>query len=464
MGRKVVAEASTVDPRIQAMYGRITSQVGFLVGEDSAERLSVVSLVPMTAREKYPEENRKLDFQKLSEDWLIENAVQLRRMLVGRLDIVGIYAFCSADVFNKNSARLRNLLYEISEAESVYSEEKGDTEEKDRVLLHICSNTKKITCRTVNVLDSRSALKPGDYKSMTFVKKSWCKFETVFDVSFEAHLFTEGGKKDKNKAGRVTSIKSNIRKAVKNYARKIQKGRLAVGGNFYNDTHMVGKLIDSNAPGGFQVDVLVQAEDDPEELESSQLIRKEEQEHSKLSVHGTIFGCTYVNSKATFKEMEEGIKMDLVRSLTSRIELALDDYVEAMESSTEDSGIVLNFGLPKRAVSHIAKLDGVHLFCDYIFEDEKEGDAKDRLKMFLDVDHGEINIECVEEDGGPLAEPKLCLTAKPLPLDSEPSRLATAQKPASRIEELKQFLNDPANVVLASLAFGCAILAMFFGV
>ena len=68
---------------------------------------------------------------------------KVSRMLTGGLDVIGVFAFGPSDMLTKSQAKLRQLLYSITKA--VYHKPASyfDDLSYSRILLQICSATKK---------------------------------------------------------------------------------------------------------------------------------------------------------------------------------------------------------------------------------------------------------------------------------------------------------------------------------
>ena len=68
---------------------------------------------------------------------------KVSRMLTGGLDVIGVFAFGPSDMLTKSQAKLRQLLYSVTKA--VYHKPASyfDDLSYSRILLQICSATKK---------------------------------------------------------------------------------------------------------------------------------------------------------------------------------------------------------------------------------------------------------------------------------------------------------------------------------
>ena len=98
--------------------------------------------------------------------------------------MIGAYIFCPKTT--DPTTKLRQLAYAVSSSPSAAAAATGlalsvdqfkegaaagGAYQKERLALHICASTKKITCRSYIVTDHKAAAKPCDWKLQKFVTK-----------------------------------------------------------------------------------------------------------------------------------------------------------------------------------------------------------------------------------------------------------------------------------------------------
>eukprot|EP00729_Bicosta_minor_P000295 gene295-34888_t len=171
----VVCEETTVGVHIDSLFGKVTWQSGLLVGRVGSKKQSVVGIVPTPDPDGGDGQgDAKAAVNKLDTAWASDFAVKVRQTLPGGLDVIGAYIFCPRDV--DPTTKLRQLSYAVSSPAAHPASSAGVVDQfrergpgeggqqVDRLALHICASTKKITCRSYNVSDHKASPKPCDWK------------------------------------------------------------------------------------------------------------------------------------------------------------------------------------------------------------------------------------------------------------------------------------------------------------
>ncbi|KAG0580194.1 hypothetical protein KC19_4G155200 [Ceratodon purpureus] len=185
MVRAVVGDEGQVEGYVDSLFvSRSQVQVGLLIGklEVSSSRDSVFALVPTPAKDgeeaakvtgasggqkegtgkKGAKAKSTVDNSSvvLDTEWIAEHSRQVSRMLVGGMDVVGIFVFASEGVL-KNST---SVLWQAVRAVALASPLSGVSD--DRLVLQISSSPRKISCRSCvpSAGFSPTALRPCDWK------------------------------------------------------------------------------------------------------------------------------------------------------------------------------------------------------------------------------------------------------------------------------------------------------------
>ncbi|XP_053552850.1 protein odr-4 homolog [Bombina bombina] len=170
MGRSYYVEEAVE----KYFYKRIQQQqkgfiTGLIIGQSSAQREFVLLAAQTPHKEDQREGNTvkpalsKLD--EIDEDWVSSHASQVSRMLPGGLLVLGVFLITSPELSKDSQNALRKLIFAVEKSSMknrLWSFDDNDV--CDRAALHICSATKKITCRTFDVKDPKSTAKPADWK------------------------------------------------------------------------------------------------------------------------------------------------------------------------------------------------------------------------------------------------------------------------------------------------------------
>ena len=96
----------------------------------------------------------------LEESWMVEHAKEVQRMMPGGLMVMGIYFFCPSEqvsVGGAKSSMAYSILRKIARFQAAVQppEEAGaDDGGAERLFLHVCSKSKRNSCKAFQVKDS----------------------------------------------------------------------------------------------------------------------------------------------------------------------------------------------------------------------------------------------------------------------------------------------------------------------
>lgn len=382
MGRTIVVE-ETVNDYIFSLYGNHQWQLGLMIGQLSPQRDYVLHL----SRTPLQSESKPATLEDVENSWITEHARQVSRMLTGGLDVVGVFAFGPPDMLTKSQTKLRNLLFFINKNVQSKSSSYFEDLSYSRVLLQICSVTKKIICRTIDVSDFRATPNPAEIKYQSFASK-WLQLETTLLLP-NCH-FIVPRKLEK------TSLQNQIVGSIYNIFQSISNALCTVNGELCADEQPLstGEKIGKGhrnlkATQTFRIDIF------SEEFCAPGKIEKIETVHS-LSMSGSLCCRAYVHQKATVKEAIQTLKYDVIRSLLSRLEVLCDDIMDNQDEKTEnETSSASTWTCPQRVFFPLGV--GPVTVCDYVFKDETVKESLERMKDLLDVEPKEDDFECKEE-------------------------------------------------------------------
>uniref|UniRef100_A0A674AQY4 Protein odr-4 homolog n=1 Tax=Salmo trutta TaxID=8032 RepID=A0A674AQY4_SALTR len=334
---------------------------GLFIGQSSSQRDFVVLAVRTpqkdTEGQGSPSVSRRAgnSLEHLDVEWVTEHARQVSRMLPGGMSVIGVFLVTPPELSKEAQNTLRRLIFAVDKHISkgrLWSLTEEDVTEK--VTLHICSKTRKVVCRTFDVRDPKSSAKPADWKYQSGVCTSWplltCSvgLNLVFPV-LEMHVLPQ-----------------DMEKCMK------------VSGLYWI-------LITCSNPVLF----ISMAEPQSERRSTASV----KVCSGSLTLKGMVQCRAYLHSnKPRAKHATEVIKRDVINTVSSRVEIFLEDLL--MEG--EDKGSVgVQQGLPRRV---FAPVPGMSLcVCDYMFPDECVSDVSDRLKEMLDWETPEDSIDTSQE-------------------------------------------------------------------
>ncbi|XP_055438939.1 protein odr-4 homolog isoform X3 [Bubalus kerabau] len=197
---------------------------GLLIGQCSSQKDYVILATRTPPKEKQNESPTysKAKLDNLDEEWATEHAHQVSRMLPGGLLVLGVFIITALEMGSEFQNTLRRLVFAVEKSVNKkrlwnFTEE----EVSERVILHFCSSTKKIFCRTYDIHDPKSSAKPADWKYQNGLSASWLSLECTVYINIHVPLST-------------TSISYTLEKNTKNglarWAKQIENGIYLING------------------------------------------------------------------------------------------------------------------------------------------------------------------------------------------------------------------------------------------
>lgn len=387
MGRTIIIE-ERVEDYISSLYGTHKWQLGLIIGQISPQRDYIVHLA------RTPEQSGDSDtdgkpstLEEIDNSWITEHARQVSRMLTGGLDLIGVFAFGPSEMLTKSQAKLRQLLFSINKTIQHKPASYFDALNQNRILLQICSATKKTTCRTIDVSDQRATPNPTEVKYQSFASK-WLKLET--SLSLCNRNFTVG-----KKLGR-SGLQSQITGSVNSMLQSISNAMCTVNGELCSDDQPLfsgekaGKSSHATLKSTqtFKIDIFTEEPCGPSQPEEKETV-------ASLSVSGSMCCRAYVHQKATVKEAIQALKYDVIRSFLSRCEVLCEDIMDNQEEKTNKETCASTWTCPQRVFAPLGT--GAIAVCDYVFKDETLQECRERMTELLNIEPKEENFECKEE-------------------------------------------------------------------
>ncbi|XP_073242041.1 protein odr-4 homolog [Porites lutea] len=382
MGRTIIIEERVGD-HISSLYGSYKCQIGLVIGQISPQRDYIIHLA--RTPEQSDAESTPSTLEEIENNWINEHARQVSRMLTGGLDVIGVFAFGPSDMLTKSQAKLRQLLYSVTKA--VYHKPASyfDDLSYSRILLQICSATKKITCRTIDTSDQRANLNPAEVKYQTFAPK-WLKLETSLSLCNKNFII----KRKLEKSG----LQSQVMGSISSLLRSISNALCTVNGELINGNQLLvpgeksGKSSRATSTQTFKIDVFTEELNDSPKKEETHVV-------ASLSMSGNMCCRAYVHQKATVKEAIQALKYDAIRSFLSRCEVLCEDIMDSQEEATSEGTPSSTWTCPQRVFAPFGM--GTITVCDYVFKDETVKESRERMAELLDVTPKEEDFECKEE-------------------------------------------------------------------
>lgn len=392
MGRSLLIEKE-VEDQVKLLVGSNVQEVGLVIGQLTQTKDYAVHLakcpdpvddeveVEVTSDEENEKKNEKTSkgsnkSQKNSSTdseleidpkWVVEHARQVNRMLTGGMSVLGVYMVASADVFTMNQTRLKQCLQSIQKKIENNKSLRQSLVHNEKYIIHICAASRKFSCRTIDIKDEQASLKPVEFRFQSFLD-SWRCVRTCIDININCYVPL---------SKEVCRTEQKIVYACQNEIDSIWNSHAAVGHKILEDSDMIdtskGKV--KTSPGD-EIDICLFKETTSN---TNQVDVENDSVISLVKFVGNILAKAFIHPKATYGEAIKALKVDIIRSLLTRIELLCEEaevnnlcHVDewSLMSPARVFGPYKNFNL---------------CFCDYIFKDESEEDSLGRFTELLNI-------------------------------------------------------------------------------
>ncbi|WAR31585.1 ODR4-like protein [Mya arenaria] len=304
------------------------------------------------------------------EQWAATHARQVTMMLPGGLNVIGIFAVAPPAMMQAAQSKLRQVLFAIQKQEKKSQmSELGDSI-GDRILLQICSSTRK----------------PAEWKTQGGQER-WQRLETQMAVNIPLNIA---------QTSRQTGLAKQIQVGLQPYIGRVCTSLILVDDSLRQEvdaldqsTEKRGKSRDkvtTENQSAHKCSVLLKQGTSGDVPEPSVKVCS-----TQLVIKGTLHGRAYVTSKATVADAQNSMRTDIVRSVLSRCELLSDD-IQVVEEDVESHEV---YSTPRRV---FFPLPGTSLqLCDYMFQDEKASEVKGRVRELLDLKLEDDDLDFTHE-------------------------------------------------------------------
>ncbi|KAJ8038399.1 Protein odr-4-like [Holothuria leucospilota] len=424
--------------------------VGLIAGHKSSQKDYAVALLPTPSEdddeeEEEPSEGRPKKQKKcmntVNEQWVAEHARQVMRMLPGGLSVMGIYVAASEEELASSQSKQRQILFAIFKM--FQKKQVMDVKNEDSLdwsILQISTKTKKLTCKTFNVADSKSIAKPAEWKFQSFVN-SWscvsCQLQVNLRIPFK-ECFRD-----------CSHYSKFVVNGVENLLNAVRESMVLINGQLRDEKNAIETLLGKkksgkkSAPSSASQSLDINAE----LLMESAVLGPSQQLESTIAGDTNIVGWIqakgYISPRSTFGDVEKVIKEDIQRSLQVRFDLLAEELrqssgdEEVKELDIEPPSIIAT---PQRV---FVKLPNTPiLVSDYVFQDEE---PKDVSAHFLEL----LNISVIEEE--------VDFSCEQMPDESLLQQIETASSHSSDVASLDELLKPGGGGGNAMKYAGAAI-------
>ncbi|XP_041518699.1 protein odr-4 homolog isoform X3 [Microtus oregoni] len=305
-------------------------------------------------------------------------------MLPGGLVVLGIFIITTLELSDDFQNALRRLIFSVEKSMSRKRLWNVTEEEvSERVILHICSSTKKLSCRTYDVHDPKSSARPADWKCQNRVSTSWLSLECTVHINIHIPL----------SATSVSySLEKNTKSGLVRWAKQIENGVYLINGQVKDedcDLLEGQKKSRGNTQAtahSFDVRVLTQLplSSDHRSTATVQICS------GSVNLRGDVKCRAFIHSnRPKVKDAVQAVKRDILNTVADRCEILFEDLL--LNETPEKK----NYELPHRVFVPIPG-SAIRL-CDYKFGDESAEEIRDHFSEMLDHEIQVEDLEIAEE-------------------------------------------------------------------
>ncbi|XP_055962591.1 protein odr-4 homolog [Sorex fumeus] len=449
MGRTYVVEEAVGRYLSSVSLGGKASVSGLLIGQPSPQKDYVILAARTPAREepseKSPTRPAALD-SSVDEEWVAAHACQVSRMLPGGLLVLGVFLVTAAEAGSELQHALRRLIFAVGRS---LGQKRlwhfTDEETAERAVLHICSSTKKISCRTYDIQDPKSSAKPADWKYQSRLSASWLSLECTLDVNLHIPL---------SAAAASCPLEKNTKNGLARWAQQIENGVYLINGQVKDeDSDLVEGQKKSRgntqaASPSFDVRVLRQLLLSPDHRSTATV----QVCSGSVNLRGAVKCRAYLHgNRPKVKDALQAVKRDILNTLADRCdllfeELLLNESPEGKAKSPQKETHVL----PLRVFVPIP--GSTVMLCDYKFADDSAEEIRDHFADMLDHSFPAEDLEVAEEVS------PVCLVSSATNPEAPPDSLSVQQsaQPSDTtiVLKIQQNLGMIAALAVAAVAAG----------
>ncbi|NP_001090192.1 protein odr-4 homolog isoform X1 [Xenopus laevis] len=437
-----------VDDRVEKYFSKLVQQqkaciTGLIIGQYSSQRDYAV-LTAQTPQKEDQNEEKKPGLSKLEEiddEWVSMHASQVGRMLPGGLMVLGVFLMTTPDLSKDAQTILRKLVFAVEKSSMknrLWNFDEDDVSE--RVTLHICSSTKKITCRTYDINDPKSTPKPADWKYQNSVL-SWLTVDCNVRVDVTIPLTSP--------SLTYQERQKSIRLGLVKWTKEIEDSVVLFNGQ-YKDKN--GDLFEeqkksSRSSSHYSPQIItanfLNASPLIDNTRSTALVQPCK---SSLTIQGVMKCRGFIHSnRPKVKDAMQAIKRDLLNTIQDRCELLFEDMMLNGPSNENDA-----CPLPQRV---FVPINGSNLkLCDYLFGDETTSDLQSHFLEIMDQEVEQNELDFTE---------KKCELAHPEKRESEPASQHLESKPENKARSSSTSLLNK-GLVISTIVASIAIIISFY--
>ncbi|KAH9500734.1 Protein odr-4 [Bulinus truncatus] len=329
---------------------------------------------------KNPALERPASLEKLDEKWVFTHAKQVSRMLPGGLSVIGLFAVAPSVMLRNSQSKLKQMLHTIFKNQTKHAAVASTGNIHDRIILQLDTSTKKLSCTTIDASDVKSAPRPAEWKYQSGESK-WVRLNS--QISLDIPISVPAEKK-------TQALIKQLQAGLVEFCVSVKQSIISFNGVIREQAEPLMSHSDKKVKGGkgsnlaadnrVSQDVIIYIPFPWSDDSSEPTVTTSQ---ATINIMGTTAVRAFVSAKATVGDAVEAVKQDIVRSLMDRCELLCEEF-----NVTEGKQGSEVYDPPVRLFSYLPHC-GVQV-CDYVFQDEKQEEVKERIKELLDIQVEEL--------------------------------------------------------------------------
>lgn len=260
--------------------------------------------------------------QDINENWVADHAKESTKMLPGGAYVLGLFVVSDEDIFSPFSSKVKSLLNTVNKTLSSREYLSGNVD-NEKLVFHYLPKTQKYSAKTYDVVTSN--VQPADFKFVQRATK-FIHFDCVYLIDEAYYL------KEKDTVGQLRKHIKVILDRIKN---KLETGVILfdnelkdldeklenLGKKKKRGSSSKGDSTESNKPISVTIFEKCVLPPSSEQIECQSV-------GGEIRIVGEVISKLWLNSKETFGEAVNAVKEDIMRSLSTRMEMHWDSLTE----------------------------------------------------------------------------------------------------------------------------------------
>ncbi|XP_044267144.1 protein odr-4 homolog [Tribolium madens] len=387
-----MVRSAVVDDRLSSYFHNVAKQnnysIGLILGQSVSGKDYVIHFAktpPVHPHESKDNPPRLKSINDVNEEWVADHARQATRMLPGGMHVLGVFVVSPDDVLSPFSPKIKSVLNRVHKHLESQKYLFGNPPNNEKLVLHYSTTSQQFTGKSFEV--GIGSVKPADFKFLTSPIK-WAQIQCKYQMDQVYHIGeNESDWPLKKHMGIILDrMSKNLKSSVFLFDGELKDGEESI--------ESIGKkkIPRSNKSSGhgehlkpLQVCILQPCDgSDQNSFEISET-------GNQIRIFGHVVTKLWLNPKISVEAAAVAVTQDIMRSLSTRLEMHWDSLTE--EEHGEDMNSVHE---PPRRV--LISLPNSNIaISDYLFPGEGPHDAKISLEEMLDIKiHDEADVMDVE--------------------------------------------------------------------